>query len=113
MLGLKIENKRALVNVELTTQVPGIAFAEWGPGDMSMSFGYKELIRDPFLPELQEARSRIFNACKAAGLAFLDGMTTDNAGEKIDEGVRISSGGPEGEAIARVARAHAGRTMPV
>ena len=39
MLGLKIENRRALVNVEVTTRVPGISFAEWGPGDMSMSYG--------------------------------------------------------------------------
>ena len=31
-LGLKIENKRALSNVEATARVPGIAFAEWGPG---------------------------------------------------------------------------------
>ena len=31
-LGLKIENKRALNNVEATVRVPGIAFAEWGPG---------------------------------------------------------------------------------
>jgi 4-hydroxy-2-oxoheptanedioate aldolase len=40
LLALKIENRRALVNAELTTQIPGIAFAEWGPGDMGMSFGY-------------------------------------------------------------------------
>ena len=43
ILGLKIENVRALVNVEVTTSVPGITFAEWGPGDMSMSMGYKNM----------------------------------------------------------------------
>ena len=31
MLGLKIENRRALENSEASTSVPGIAFAEWGP----------------------------------------------------------------------------------
>jgi 4-hydroxy-2-oxoheptanedioate aldolase len=113
MLGLKIENKHALVNAELTTQVPGIAFAEWGPGDMAMSFGYQKVQRDPLPPELQEARDRIFSACKAAGVAFLEGMTPETAAQKIDEGVRISSGGPNGEATAKAGREHAKRTMPV
>ena len=36
LLGLKIENKRAVENLEETLSTPGIAFAEWGPGDMSM-----------------------------------------------------------------------------
>src|SRR3954464_4380006 len=33
ILGVKIENPRADANVESTVRVPGIAFAEWGPGD--------------------------------------------------------------------------------
>jgi len=113
MLGLKIENKHALVNAELTTQVPGIAFAEWGPGDMAMSFGYQKAQREPHPPELQEARRRIFEACKAAGVAFLEGMTPENAAQKIDEGIRMSSGGVNGEATARAGREYAKRTMPV
>lgn len=112
LLGLKIENRRALANAELTTRVPGIAFAEWGRGDMGMSFGYSKLPGEPYPPELKEARDRVFAACKAAGLVFLDGMTPENAAQKLDEGVRISSSGPDGEA-ARAGRAHAGRTMPV
>jgi 4-hydroxy-2-oxoheptanedioate aldolase len=112
LLGLKIENRRALVNVDLTTRVPGIGFAEWGPGDMGMSFGYQRAPNNPYPPEMQEARARVFAACRAAGLAFLDGMNAENAAEKIDEGVRISSGGARGEAAA-AGRAHAGRTMPV
>src|SRR5437763_2973437 len=47
LLGLKIENRRALANVERTLQVPGIAFAEWGPGDMGLSFGYRQAPRNP------------------------------------------------------------------
>ena len=35
LLGLKIENKRALAKCEETAAVPGIAFAEWGPGSPS------------------------------------------------------------------------------
>jgi hypothetical protein len=33
LFGLKIENPRADANVESSVRVPGIAFAEWGPGD--------------------------------------------------------------------------------
>ncbi len=33
IFGLKIENPRADANVETSVRVPGIAFAEWGPGD--------------------------------------------------------------------------------
>ena len=112
LLGLKIENSRALANAELTTRVPGIAFAEWGPGDMSMSFGYNRMPQHPWPAEMQEARDRVFAACRNAGIAFLDGMTPENAAQKIDEGVRISSAGPAGESAA-AGRAHVGRTMPV
>jgi 2-keto-3-deoxy-L-rhamnonate aldolase RhmA len=37
MLSVKIEDKWALANTEKTAAVPGIAFAEWGPGDMGLS----------------------------------------------------------------------------
>lgn len=112
LLGVKIENRRALVNAELTLQVPGIAFAEWGPGDMAMSFGYRRTPRDPYPAELSAARARVLAACKAAGVAFLDGMTREGVAQSIDEGVRISSGGAQGE-VAVAGRAHAGRAMAV
>ena len=62
MLGIKVENRRALSNVELTTSVPGIAFAEWGQGDMSMSFGYKTASSGPHPFELQKARAKVFRS---------------------------------------------------
>ncbi len=114
MLGLKIENKRALSNLEVTTRVPGIAFAEWGPTDMSMSFGYRQAPRDPYPPELQKAHDRVFAACKEAGIRFLDGFTPETAAQKIDEGVRICGvGSGRGEETAAAGRAHTKRTMPV
>jgi 4-hydroxy-2-oxoheptanedioate aldolase len=113
MLGLKIENRRALVNVEATTRVPGISFAEWGPGDMSMSYGYKNFPGEPLPDELQEARERVRKACLESGIAFLEGMTAENAARKIDEGVKVASAGVNGEEVARVGREHTGRTMPV
>jgi 4-hydroxy-2-oxoheptanedioate aldolase len=112
LLGVKIENRRALANAELTLRVPGIAFAEWGIGDMGMSFGYRQTPREPLPTELREARARVFAACEATGVAFLDGMTLDEVTRKIDEGVKISSGGAQGE-VAAAGRAHTRRTMPV
>ncbi|MBI4306498.1 MAG: hypothetical protein HY678_09300, partial [Chloroflexi bacterium] len=39
MLGLKLEDAESLANCEKSAAVPGISFAEWGPGDMGMSLG--------------------------------------------------------------------------
>lgn len=110
LLGLKIENVRALSNAEVTTRVPGIAFAEWGGGDMSMSFGYRTAPRNPHPPELLDARNRVFSACKAAGLAFLDGAAPETVGTRIEEGVRIFA---SGEQVAAAGRKYSKRTMPV
>ena len=111
MLGLKIENKRALQNVEMTIQVPGIAFAEWGPGDMGMSFGYRN-IPSPYPIEMLEARDRVFIACKAAGVAFLEGASPNDVSDSIDQGVRIFSAGSTGE-VADAGRSYTNRSMPV
>lgn len=112
MLGLKIENKRALSNCELSTQISGISFAEWGPSDMSMSHGYKSL-PNPITPELAAARQRVFNACKAANIHFLNSASPQNITQMIDEGVMICSSGPQGEETARIGRKHTNRTLPV
>lgn len=104
LLGLKIENKRALENAEATTQVPGVAFAEWGPADMSMSHGWRGVPEDFERPELQAARARVFAACKAAGIAFLDGCTEANLAAKLAEGVRVSPGTERLKALAESLR---------
>ncbi len=104
LLGLKIENKRALANAELTTAVPGVAFAEWGPADMSMSHGLHDMPVDSERPELQAARRRVFDACNAAGIAFLDGCTEDNLAAKLAEGVRMSPGTERLKALAESLR---------
>ena len=108
MIGLKIENRRALERVDETLAVPGVAFAEWGPGDMHMSFGHMAAERS-YSAEILEARRRVFDACRRNGLPFLDG--TGDLVERLDAGVRIIPGA--GEEQARAGRAHTGRTMPV
>ena len=110
LLGVKIESKAAIPHIEEILAVPGIGSAEMGPADMSLSLGY------PWLPEpwpdpLLEIRDRVLSACRANGVAYLEGATPENVGWKIDEGVRVISGGrPE---TAEVGRAHSGRNMPV
>jgi 4-hydroxy-2-oxoheptanedioate aldolase len=110
LLGLKIENRRALEQCEASVAVPGIAFAEWGPGDMGMSYGYKDAHDPPYPPELEAARSRVQAACKQAGVAFLNIVGPDDVTAQIDEGVLVCAGATDD--IAGIGRHHSKRTMP-
>lgn len=111
LLGLKIENVRALASVEASLRVPGVAFAEWGPGDMGMSFGYPDRHDEPYPEEMLAARACVLAACRAAGIAFLEQVTPDNVCARIAEGVRICAGRQAREA-AEIGRRHTGRTLP-
>ncbi len=103
MLGVKIENRRALVQVEASVAVPGIAFAEWGPGDMGMSYGYREAHDPPYPADMLAARDRVKAACDRTGIAFLEIMQRDNVIELIDAGVKI---GATTEEVAAIGRHH-------
>ena len=103
--GVKIEDSYALENAELTTQVPGLGFAEWGPSDMQFwLYGIPEPgVNTQAQPEMAAARERIFQASRDAGLYFLNSCNDDNVTEMIDEGVMICTGG------AQVGREYTGR----
>jgi 4-hydroxy-2-oxoheptanedioate aldolase len=109
ILGLKIENRRALENAEASAAVPGLAFAEWGPGDMGMSFGYRDAHDPPYPPEMMAARARVKAACERAGLAFLDLVSPDNVTAQLDAGVRVGAATPE---AAEIGRRHTKRALP-
>ena len=111
LLGLKIENKRALANAEASAAVPGIGFAEWGPGDMGLSLGFADRHDPPYPPEMAEARRRVLAACQANGLAFLNQVRSHDIVEMLAEGVRIGAGAG-GQEAAEIGRQHTGRTMP-
>jgi 4-hydroxy-2-oxoheptanedioate aldolase len=111
MLGVKLESPEGVANCEAILAVPGLAFAEMGPGDLGLSFGYTSMQRDPYPPELAEARARVFAACRKRGIAYLEGCTPDNVAARLDEGVRVIAGGREDTAVA--GRTHQRRTMPV
>ena len=101
MLGLKIEDPRALDQAEACIAVPGIALAEWGPGDMGMGFGLKESHDPPYPPEMLDARTRVKAACDKAGIAFLDIVTPDNVRERLDQGVMIGAATKQSADIGR------------
>ena len=111
LLGVKLESPEGVANCEEILAVPGLGFAEMGPGDLGLSLGYVRVPRDPYPPEMKEARERIFAACRKHGVAFLEGATPETVAARIDEGVRVIAG--HREDTARVGRAHSRRTMPV
>jgi 2-keto-3-deoxy-L-rhamnonate aldolase RhmA len=111
LLGVKLESPEGIANCDEIVAVPGLAFAEIGPGDLSLSLGYRTIPREPFPPEMQAARDRVLAACRRCGVAFLQGCNEDNIVRRIDEGVRVIAGHSEQAAIK--GRAHQKRTMPV
>ena len=113
ILGVKIENIRALEYAEATTKTPGLAFAEWGPGDMGMSMGFPDQHDPPYPPQMIAARARVRDACKAANIFFLNAAAEDDVIEQLNDGVMVVSCGRGGPDTAVIGRKHTNRTMPV
>jgi 4-hydroxy-2-oxoheptanedioate aldolase len=111
LLSVKIESPEGVANCEEILAVPGLAFAEMGPGDLGLALGYRAVPRDPYPPEMREARERVFAACRKNRVAFLETATPENVVAKLDEGVRVIAGHREETAI--IGRAHQKRTVPV
>ena len=78
LLGVKLESPEGIANADAICAVPGLGFAEMGPGDLSLSLGSVKLLRDPYPPVMQAARDKVFAACRRNRIAFLEGC---NAGE--------------------------------
>lgn len=111
MLGLKIEDIEALGNADKTMKVPGIAFAEHGPRDMGLAYGYLDGRADPPVPkEVDAAGQKVLKLCKKYGLYFLDNVLPDNVRQKIDMGVMIGAG--SNQQAAEEGRKYTKRTMP-
>ena len=106
-----VKKAEGVANCEEIIAVPGLGFAEIGPGDLSLALGYRTIPSEPFPPEMQKARDRILVACRRNGAAFLQSCTPDNVIIRIEEGVRVFAG-HSAEAAAR-GRAHQKRNMPV
>jgi 4-hydroxy-2-oxoheptanedioate aldolase len=109
LLGLKLEDKYALENAEANAKIPGIAFAEWGPGDMAFSLGVKSGAGSVNDPLMKAARARVLAATKASKIFFLNSMNADNIVDMIKEGVMV---GPASQAAAEIGRKYTKRTIP-
>ena len=111
LLGVKIESPPGVEHCDEILSMPGLGFAELGPGDLGLSLGYTSLQRRPYPPEMEAARTKVFTACRKNKLAFLESATPETIARRLDEGVRVISGhDPE---TAKRGRLHQKRTMPV
>ncbi len=112
LLGLKIEDRHAVANADKVAAVPGIGFAEWGPGDMGLSMNLPDGHgpNDSLHPEMRKARQTVIDACKRNSLAFLNTVRIGDVTEMIDEGVRIGAGADD--ATMAKGREYTGRKMP-
>jgi 2-keto-3-deoxy-L-rhamnonate aldolase RhmA len=108
MLGVKLEGPEGVAACEEILAVPGLAYAEIGPGDLALALGTRGVPLFPYPPDLRAARDRIFAACRSNGLAFLEACTPETVADRIDEGVRVIAGGcPETAAAGRAHQARA------
>jgi 4-hydroxy-2-oxoheptanedioate aldolase len=108
LLGVKLEDKYALANAEENLKVPGIGFAEWGPGDMALSLGVRGSNPEKD-PRMVAARAKVFGACKANKIFFLNSMNPQNVVDMIKEGVMV---GPASQQAAEIGRKYTNRQMP-
>ncbi|MFP6571110.1 MAG: aldolase/citrate lyase family protein [Vicinamibacterales bacterium] len=111
LLGFKPEDRAALEVLDQTMAVPGIGMVEWGPADMSMSYGVP---RDPngnYPKMVTDARNRILEVAKREGVVFSAvGTNGSNIIDRIDrEQILFHFANEE---AARVGRRHTGRVMP-
>jgi 4-hydroxy-2-oxoheptanedioate aldolase len=111
LLGVKLESPEGIANCEAILAVPGLGFAELGPGDLGLSLGYVAVPREPYPAEMSAARERVFAACRKNRIAFLETGAPENIAAKLDEGVRVIAG--HREETAAIGRTHQRRTLPV
>ena len=104
LLGVKLESPEGVANCEEILAVPGLGFAEIGPGDLSLSLGYRTIPASSTHRKCKGRATAFLAACRKNGVAFLQGCTPDNIIARIDEGVRVIAGHSEASAIR--GRAH-------
>jgi 4-hydroxy-2-oxoheptanedioate aldolase len=111
LLGVKLESPEGIAQCERILAVPGLGFAELGPGDLGLALGYRAVPREPYPKEMREARDRVFAAARKNRLPFLETCSPSNIVGKLDEGVRVIAG--HSEETAKMGRNHQRRIMPV
>jgi 4-hydroxy-2-oxoheptanedioate aldolase len=110
LLSLKIEDKYALANAEKVAAIPGIGFAEWGPGDMGLSLGFLENHDPPYPPAMAAARKRVMTALKSNHVSFLETVRMNDIERLFAEGTNVTHG--SNEALTNKGRQLTKRQMP-
>jgi 4-hydroxy-2-oxoheptanedioate aldolase len=137
IFGVKIEDTYADKEAAQTLAIPGVAFAEWGPGDHNLSLnGYNSVedngesghpvLRDAAgkvtsdvsaLPNMVDVRQKVLDLCKKNKVMFLNAAETEeghnNVIQQIKDGTMVVSAGREGEKVAQMGREYTKRKMPV
>ena len=90
--------------------MPGIGFAEWGPGDMGLSLGFLENHDPPDPPAMAAARKRVMAALKANHVGFLETVRMDDMERLFAEGTNVTHG--SSEALTNKGRKLTNRQMP-
>ena len=111
LLGLKIETLGGLNNCEQILSVPGIGFAEMGPGDMSMSMKIRRIPGADPDQRIKDASLRVKKACEQNGVRFLETGTPDTIKKVIDSGARVIAG--QSEEAASIGRKYTNRKMKI
>jgi 4-hydroxy-2-oxoheptanedioate aldolase len=127
IFGVKIEDTIADQQADTTIALPGIAFAEWGPGDHSYWLDGLSIMDDESIlgditklatrPELVKVGENVRQLCKKNNVRFLHiSPNTDPSNpffvnKEIDEGVMVFESDDVPTSIT--GREHSKRRMPV
>ena len=137
IFGVKLEDTYSDKAAPEITALPGLAFAEWGPGDHNLWLnGYNAVaegglsghpvIRDASgkviedvsaLPNMEAVRKNILELCKKNKVRFLNAAETEeghnNVIQQIKDGTMMVATGRGGEKVAQMGREYTKRKMPV
>jgi 4-hydroxy-2-oxoheptanedioate aldolase len=127
IFGVKIEDTIADTQAAGTIALPGIAMAEWGPGDHSYWLDGLSIMDDnsylgditrlASLPELVKVGENVRQLCKKNNVRFLHISPSNDpanpffVNKQIDEGVMVFESNDEPSSIT--GREHSKRKMPV
>ena len=88
VLGVKLENKKTDLNANKILKIKGLCFAEWGPGDMTMSMGYKNAYNPPYPKKIANMQNKLRNLIIKNNL-FLNLATVKDIKKIINMGTMI------------------------
>ncbi len=87
ILGIKLENNIAIKNCSKSLKIPGIAFGDYGLGDISFSQGYRTPVKFPLPKKIILIRDKVWKACIGNKKYFWAQVTKESIKEMIDEGL--------------------------